>query len=100
MLLTSENESLNNFKAETELKEKEAVFDKYAVLLDAEEIDKFRERVDEFTKEELDKELAFVLVQTKSTIFANEDSDGFIPKDEPTLTGIEAILERQKNKKK
>jgi hypothetical protein len=98
--LTAENESLNNFKAETELKEKEAVFDKYAVLLDAEEIDKFRERVDEFTKEELDKELAFVLVQTKSTIFTNEDNSGFVPKDELHLTGIEAILERQKNKKK
>jgi hypothetical protein len=97
--LTTENESLNGFKAEAELKEKEAVLGKYTILLDEEEINKFRERLDEFTKEELDKELAYALVQTKSTIFTNEDSD-FVPKDEPTLTGIEAILERQKNKKK
>ena len=97
--LTSENESLNSFKAEVELKEKESVLEKYTVLLEEEEINKFREQINEFTKEELDKELAYALVQSKSTIFTNEDST-FVPKDEPTLTGIEAILERQKNKKK
>lgn len=97
--LTAEKEELNNFKVAAELKEKEAVIEKYTVLLDEEVINEFKEKLDEFTKEELDKELAFVLVQSKSTIFTNEDSD-FVPKDEPTLTGIEAILERQKNKKK
>ena len=97
--LTSENESLNSFKAEAELKEKESVLEKYTVLLEEEEINKFREQINEFTKEELDKELAYALVQSKSTIFTNEDST-FVPKDEPTLTGIEAILERQKNKRK
>ena len=97
--LNSEKNELVEFKAATELKEKEAVVDKYVALLDEEQINKFRERIDEFTKEELDKELAFVLVQSKSTIFTHDDS-GFIPKDEPTLTGINAILEKQKNKKK
>ena len=97
--LNSENETLNNFKVETELKEKEAVIDKYVTLLEEEQINSFREKIDEFTKEDLDKELAFILVQTKSTIF-NHDENDFIPKDEPTLTGIEAILEKQKNKKK
>jgi SMC interacting uncharacterized protein involved in chromosome segregation len=97
--LTAENEALNTFKADVELKAKEAVIDKYTTLLDEEDINGFRDKLDEFTKEELDKELAYVLVQSKSTIFTTEDSD-FVPKDEPTLTGIEAILERQKNKKK
>ena len=97
--LTSEKDELNEFKVAAELKEKEAVIDKYITLLDEEQLSAFKEKIDEFTKEELDKELAFVLVQTKSTIFAKDDS-GFVPKDEPTLTGIEAILEKQKNKKK
>lgn len=97
--LESEKTALNEFKAATELKEKEAVIDKYMSLLDEEQLNGFKEKIDEFTKEELDKELAFVLVQSKSTIFTNDNS-GFVPKDEPTLTGIEAILERQKNKKK
>ena len=96
--LTSENEALNEFKVAAELKEKEAVIEKYTTLLDTEEIDSFREKIDKYTKDELDKELAYVLVQSKSTIFTTEDSD-FVPKDEPQLTGIEAILERQKNKK-
>jgi predicted nucleic acid-binding Zn-ribbon protein len=97
--LTSENEALNNFKAAVELQDKEAVIAKYSTLLDEEELNGFKERVDEFTKEELDKELAFALVQSKSTIFTNDDN-GFIPKPEEHLTGIEAILTRQKNKKK
>ena len=97
--LTSENEALNNFKAAVELQDKEAVIAKYSTLLDEEELNGFKERVDEFTKEELDKELAFALVQSKSTIFTNDDN-GFIPKPDEPLTGIEAILTRQKNKKK
>lgn len=97
--LTSENEALNNFKAAVELQDKEAVIAKYSTLLDEEDLNEFKERVDEFTKEELDKELAFALVQSKSTIFTNDDN-GFIPKPEEHLTGIEAILTRQKNKKK
>lgn len=97
--LTSENEALNSFKAAVELQDKEAVIAKYSTLLDEEDLNGFKERVDEFTKEELDKELAFALVQSKSTIFTNDDN-GFIPKPEEHLTGIEAILTRQKNKKK
>ena len=97
--LTSEKNELNEFKVAAELKEKEAVIDKYVTLIDEEQINNFKEKIDEFTKEELDKELAFVLVQTKSTIFTNDES-GFIPKEEPPLTGINAILEKQKNKKK
>ena len=97
--LTSEKNELNEFKIAAELKEKEAVIDKYVTLIDEEQINSFKEKINEFTKEELDKELAFVLVQTKSTIFTNDES-GFIPKEEPPLTGINAILEKQKNKKK
>ena len=37
--LTSENEALNEFKVAAELKEKEAVIEKYTTLLDTEEID-------------------------------------------------------------
>ena len=97
--LTSENTELNSFKADVELKEKEAVIAKYSTLLDEEDLDSFKDRLDEFTKEDLDKELAFALVQSKSTIFTNAE-DNFIPKPEETLNGIEAILARQKNKKK
>jgi len=97
--LEQETKVLNEFKEKTELKDKETVIEKYTSLLEDEQLNEFREKINDFTKEDLDKELAFALVQSKSTIFTNEKS-GFIPKDEPNLTGIEAILERQKNKKK
>ena len=97
--LNSEKDGLEEFKHAAELKEKELVIDRYETLLDEEQLKTFRDDIDTFTKEQLDKELAFVLVQSKSTIFT-DNNDGFIPKDEPILTGIEAILERQKNKKK
>ena len=97
--LTAENEELQGFKAASELQEKEAVIEKYASLLDADDLDEFKEKIGEYTKDELDKELAFVLVQTKSTIFTNEPN-GFVPKDEPKLSGVEVVLEKYKNKKK
>lgn len=98
--LNAEKEALVEFKNATELKEKEAVIEKYTTLLEDKQIETFREKIDEFTKEDLDKELAFVLVQTKSTIFTNNNDNGFIPKDDSNLSGIEAALEKQKNKKK
>ena len=97
--LETEEDALNEFKAAAELKEKEAVIEKYTAVLEDEQLADFREKIGDFTKEDLDKELAFVLVQTKSTIFTKEDSN-LIPKDEHTRTGIEAILEQYKNKKK
>lgn len=97
--LTEANAALQEFKDASELQEKEAVIQKYAMLLDEDDLKGFKEKINEYTREELDKELAFVLVQTKSTIFTHDES-GFVPKDEPQLSGVEAILERQKNKKK
>ena len=98
--LTTENESLQTYKADMELKEKEAVIEKYVTLLEPATIEDFTNKIADFTKEELDKELAFVLVQTKANIFTkNDDGAGFIPKDEETLTGVEATLAKFKSKK-
>lgn len=95
--LTTENNELKNFKANIELREKEAVVEKYAALLEDEAIAPFREKINDYTREELDKELAYALVQSKSTIFTNNDN-GFVPKADEHLTGIEAILTKYKNK--
>lgn len=97
--LTEENESLAAFKANIALKEKEAVIEHYATLLDAEVIAPFKEKIEDMTKDELDKELAYALVQSQPTLFTkNENDPEFVPKDEPALTGIEGILSRYKNK--
>ena len=97
--LTEEKDALAEFKAAVVLKEKEAVIDHYESLLDVDVIASFKEKIEEMTKEELDKELAYALVQSQPTLFTNDKNDpGRVPKDEQPLTGIEGILSRYKNK--
>ena len=95
--LTEEKDALASFKAKIVLKEKEQVLDHYATLLDADTIAPFKERIEELTKDELDKELAYALVQSQPTLFTKDKNDsGIMPKDEPELSGIEGILSRYK----
>lgn len=93
--LTNELEELKKFKHQIELNEKNDLIDTYVDQLDAEVLNGFREKIDEFTQEELGKELAFALVKSKPSLFSNDPENGFVPKDE-TLTGIEAILSKYK----
>ena len=95
--LTEEKEALETFKADVLKKEKETVLEHYAQLLDSEDIDSFREKIDEMTKEELSKELAYTLVQNKPTLFTNNDENpGYVPNDNIEPAGIEGILSRYK----
>lgn len=94
--LTTKVEELSAYKASIEKKEKEAVIDKYSEQLENEILEPFKNDIDKYTKEELDKELAFVLVQTKPTLFTNQDDPGYTPIDEGNLGGIEGILSRYK----
>ena len=55
---------------------------------------KDKEKIDEYTAVELDKELAYSLKQTNFSAFQKEEVK-MIPKDNP-LTGIEAILSKYK----
>ena len=95
--LTEANKELETFKADVILKEKEAVIDHYSSLLDAEVLNSFKEKIGDMTKDELDKELAYSLVQSKPTLFSNQENEsGYTPKDESNLQGIEGILSRYK----
>lgn len=95
--LTETNQELENFKANIILKEKEAVIEHYSTLLDVEVLDSFKEKINDMTKDELDKELAYTLVQSKPTLFSNqEENPGYTPKDDQVPEGIEGILSRYK----
>ena len=73
------------------------VIEKYSAQLDAEVLESFRSAIDSYTKETLDKELAFALVQSKPSLFSeNSEGSGYVPKDGGEPTGIEAILSRYK----
>lgn len=96
--LEQEKNTLAAFKQTTELTEKQRVLNTYAPKLGTETVEKYREKLGEYSIENLQKDLAFELVQANPAIFsANPQIDGFVPKDTPK-TGIEAILERYVNK--
>ena len=95
--LTTENEQLTSYKAAAELAKKEEVLNKYSVQLDAEVIDKFREDLDNYTEEALEKELAFTLVQSKPAIFTTEENvPKIVPKEDASKGGLTEILSRYK----
>ena len=95
--LTQENEQLTSYKAAAELAKKEAILTKYSAQLDNETIDGFRGELNNYTEEGLEKELAFVLVQSKPAIFTTEEKvPNFVPKDDSHNGGIEEILSRYK----
>lgn len=93
--LNEEIDSLNTYKANIELKEKEEVISSYAELLSEEILASYQEKISEFTAIDLDKELAYELKKNNVSVFSKEPNPGFIPKDEPK-TGIEAILSKYK----
>lgn len=93
--LTEEVTSLNTYKAEIELKEKEAVINSYSELLNEEVLEAYKAKVAEFSAIELDKELAYELKKNNVSVFG-KSTNGYIPKDDEPKTGIEAILSKYK----
>ena len=95
--LTEENASLNSFKAEVEKQQKQAVISKYTELLDEDVLNTYSENLDKYTAKDLDKELAYELVSANQSVFTNGgQNNGFIPKEEPAMTGLEEILSKYK----
>lgn len=95
--LKSQVEELTSFKADILMKEKEAIIEQYVNVLDAEVINSFKEKMNDLTKEELDKELAYSLVHSQPELFTKKKEDtGYVPKDDPAPSGIEGILSRYK----
>lgn len=93
--LTEENESLKEYKLSIETQQKNAVIDEYTEQLSEEILDSYREKVSDYTAEELDMRLAYELKKTNSSIFAKNSDTGFVPKDVPA-DGITAILSKYK----
>lgn len=95
--LTEENEELNNYQHEVMTSQKEELIDSYNDMLNEEVLNTYREKIDEWSYESLEKELAFTLVQSKPEVFSRgEGGPIHMPKDEDDKCGIEAILDRYK----
>ena len=93
--LNQELDSLKEYKLQQETNEKQAVIDKYAKELDEDVMQKYTEKLNEYSVSDLEKELAFELVNANPTIFSHQtqSGSGYIPKDSHT-SGVEGILEK------
>lgn len=96
--LTESNQELENFKAAVIKEEKESIIERYAQVLDNEVVDSFREKLEDMTADELDKELAYTLVQSQPTLFTNKEEEGYTPKDDVSPSGIESILTKYRDR--
>ena len=96
--LNEEIATLNSFKADIEKKEKEAVIAKYAKLLSAEVVETFSKKIDDYADAKaLDKDMAYELVSTNASVFANNGNPqpAYVPRD-VSVTGLGAILDKYK----
>lgn len=93
--LNTELEALRNYKHSIELQQKEAIFNEYADKLTEEVINTYKANIENYSVVDLDKELAYELKKTNSSIFAQQQPSGFVPKD-VDYDGINAILSRYK----
>lgn len=91
--LQEELEELKNYKIGVEKKEKEAIINKYSNKLSDKVLDEYREKVNDFSAFNLERELAFLLVTSTPKLFSNTQDDGLVPKPQ-IETGVEALLKR------
>lgn len=88
--LAEENSSLKEYQAKAETEKKMAVIGEYKSLLSEEIIEDYCQKVDEFSVESLDKELAYELKKNGLAAYT-KTPQGVVPKDIP-LTGVDGIL--------
>lgn len=94
--LTQNVQSLNEYKLSIETEKKNAIIDKYSNLLSEEVLTTYREKIAEYSIENLNKDLALELVESKPAIFSIQDQQhGYVPNEEH-LSGLEAILSKYK----
>ena len=94
--LKEEVESLRDFKYNVLTQEKLNVIEKYSDQFDSEFLSKYVEKVDEYTIEDLEKELAYELVLSKPSIFSIDPAPGILKDDCVQKDGIEEILSKYK----
>lgn len=93
--LEGEVEGLRNFKTAADTAAKQAIIAKYSLKLPEAIITEFTAKIDSFTVDTLDRELAYALVKSDAAIFSSEPQKGFIPTPQ-VEQGLGAILAKYK----
>lgn len=87
--------TLSKFKNAVELEQKRAVIDEYTNILSEDVIQKYLDSLDNYTVEDLDKELCYEIKKAKpSTFFGQKDGNsGVIPKQMQQSSFVDPICE-------
>lgn len=93
--LNEEIKTLKEYKLGIETQQKEAVINEYSEHLSEEILDSYKEKISDYSVEELDMRLAYELKKSNSSIFTKNSDEGFVPKDTPS-DGLTAILSKYK----
>lgn len=93
-------ESLQNYKLDIELQQKNEILSKYSGRISKELYEKYTNEIANYSVADFQKELAFAFVNSnEEVIFSNETNSGFIPTGNDYQSGIEALLVKAKAKR-
>lgn len=96
--MEAEISNLREFKKGIERKDKEVVISKYETRLENSIIEGIREKIDEFSVEDLAKELAFHLVETNADFTLSNTSYTLADNSTDAVNGLESYLLSRRNK--
>ena len=92
--LTTEVENLRNYKSTVESNIKKDIIENYSTQLSDEIISKFTEKIEDYSIEDLKKELAYTLVGDDPTKFSKQTTPRVPKPSEPSA--FEALLDKYK----
>lgn len=100
--IISENESLETFKKNVETEKKTAIINEFSAHLTDEQIENFKNAMDNFEVADFKKEVCTAAYDADPTIFAKKEDSGLIfkggnPDNGKTESGVIRLLNRYKN---
>lgn len=92
--LKNEIEALKSYKLGIEKEQKESVLSEYENQLSDEILNSYKEKINEYSVIDLDKELAYELKKANISAFTKQPEQKFVQKDGIVKTGLDEILKQ------
>lgn len=93
-ILKNEIEALKSYKLGIENKQKESVLSEYENHLSDEILNSYKEKINEYSVIDLDKELAYELKKANISAFIKQPEQKFVQKNGIVKTGLDEILNK------
>ena len=96
--LTGERDALVAYKKTVEDDAKRAVIATYAEYLSADILDAYATKLDDYSIEDLDRELTYAQKKAHPEMFSKQPQVAYVPKEDPTKSGLDMILSKYEKK--